>query len=139
MAFVIATRGIDLSIGSILNLALCTAVTVTGTRIEAELSTQTTALVYPVALATGLLLGGANAQLIIRLRLSPLIATLGTLTLYRGLAQHLTSAALIAVSGPVLWFGRAQVGGLGLPAVVAALSAVAGRILLARTVWGREV
>ena len=53
MTFVIATRGIDLSIGSILNLALCTAVTLTGTRIEAELSTQTTALVYPVASGDG--------------------------------------------------------------------------------------
>ena len=120
MTFVIATRGIDLSIGSILNLALCTAVTLTGTRIEAELNTQTTALVYPVALATGLILGVINAQLIIRLRLSPLIATLGTLTLYRGLAQHLTSAALIAVSGPVLWFGRAQFFGIALPVIVAA-------------------
>ena len=38
-----------------------------------------------------------NAALIVRLRLSPLIATLGTLTLYRGLGLHLTSAALIAV------------------------------------------
>ena len=54
MTFVIATRGIDLSIGSILNLALCAAVTLTGTRIEAELSTRTTWLVYPMALATGL-------------------------------------------------------------------------------------
>jgi len=39
----------------------------------------------------------------------------------------------------VLWFGRAQVGGVGLPAVVAAFSAAAGWILLARTVWGRQV
>ena len=139
MTFVIATRGIDLSIGSILNLALCTAVTLTGTRIEAELSTQTTVLVYPVALATGLLLGVANAQLIIRLRLSPLIATLGTLTLYRGLAQHLTSAALIAVSGPVLWFGRAQFYGIALPVIVAGLAALAGWVVLARTVPGRQV
>ena len=139
MTFVVATRGIDLSVGSVMNLALCAAVALTGTRIEAELSTRTTWLVYPTALAAGLALGVLNAQLILRLRLSPLIATLGTLTLYRGLAQHLTGAALIAVSGPVLWFGRAQVGGLGLPAVVAALSAVAGRILLARTVWGRQV
>ena len=120
MTFVIATRGIDLSIGSILNLALCAAVTLAGTQIEAELNTQTTALVYPVALATGLILGVINAQLIIWLRLSPLIVTLGTLTLYRGLAQHLTSAALIAVSGPVLWFGRAQFYGIALPVIAAA-------------------
>ena len=52
-----------------------------------------------------------NALLIGRVGLSPLIATLGTLTLYRGLALHLTGAALTAVSGPILWFARAQVCG----------------------------
>jgi ribose transport system permease protein len=57
MTFVIATRGIDLSIGSVMNLALCAAVALTGTRIEAELTTRTTWLVYPVALAAGALLG----------------------------------------------------------------------------------
>ena len=40
MTFVIATRGIDLSIGSVINLALCRRCGLTGTRIEAELSTQ---------------------------------------------------------------------------------------------------
>jgi ribose transport system permease protein len=139
MTFVIATRGIDLSVGSILNLALCTAVMFSGTRIEAELTTRTTWLVYPVALGAGMLLGMLNAQLIIRCKLSPLIATLGTLTLYRGLAQHLTSASLIAVSGPVLWFGRAQILSVGLPVIVAALTVLAGWLFLTRTVWGRQV
>lgn len=139
MTFVIATRGIDLSIGSVVNLTLCIAVVVTGTHVEAELSTRTTWLVYPVALIAGALLGVLNAQLVLRLRLSPLIVTLGTLTLYRGLAQHLTSASLIAVSGPVLWFGREQVAGIGLPAIAAAAAVLAAWVVLARTVLGRQI
>jgi ribose/xylose/arabinose/galactoside ABC-type transport system permease subunit len=54
---------------------------------------------YPLALLTETGLGMLNALLIGRVGLSPLIATLGTLTLYRGLALHLTGAALTAVSG----------------------------------------
>jgi ribose transport system permease protein len=139
MTFVIATRGIDLSIGSIMNLSLCFAAFLAGTRIEAELTTVVGPLAYPLALLAGTALGALNALLIGRVGLSPLIATLGTLTLYRGLALHLTGAALTAVSGPILWFARAQVAGVALPVLAAALVVLGGAVALAWTVSGRQL
>ena len=53
MTFVIAARGIDLSIGAIANLSLACAIAAAGTRSEAELTTDTVWLVYPLALAAG--------------------------------------------------------------------------------------
>ena len=45
MTFVLAARGIDLSVGSIANLTMALAVVLGGTPIPAELSTATNALV----------------------------------------------------------------------------------------------
>ena len=139
MTFVIAARGIDLSIGAIANLALALGVVIAGTRSEAAISTSTNWLVYPIALAAGLLLGALNAVAIVKLRLSALITTLGTLTLYRGLGLHLTSAALIAVQGPILDFGRSQMFSFGTPVGVAILLALAGWAVLSQTLVGRQL
>ena len=139
MTFVIAARGIDLSIGAIANLALALGIAAAGTRSEVAIATDTTWLVYPVALLAGLLLGALNAVAIVWLRLSALIATLGTLTLYRGLGLHFTGASLIAVRGPILDFGRAQVFSIGLPVCSALLLAVIGWVVLTETVAGRQL
>ena len=139
MTFVIAARGIDLSIGAVANLAVGLAVVIAGTRSEAAISTNTTWLVYPIALVAGLLLGALNAAAIITLRLSALITTLGTLTLYRGLGLHLTSAALIAVQGPILDFGRGQFFGVGVPVVAALFFALVGWMVLLQTLVGRQL
>jgi ribose transport system permease protein len=139
MTLVIAARGIDLSIGAIANLSLALALLGAGTKSEAALATDTTWLVYPIALGSGLALGILNAVAINALRLTALITTLGTLTLFRGLGLHITAAGLIAVRGPILDFGRAQVLGIGLPAFVALLSAGFGWIFLAETPAGRRL
>jgi ribose transport system permease protein len=138
MTFVIAARGIDLSIGAVANLALALALAVASTRAQATL-TDSTWLVYPIALCAGVLLGALNAVAINVLRLSPLITTLGTLTLYRGLGLHLTGASLIAVRGPALDFGRTQIFGLGLPVYVALLFAAIGWWVLRETPSGRRL
>jgi ribose transport system permease protein len=139
MTFVIVTGGIDLSIGSIANLALGLAIFLCGSKSEAALTTDTSYWVYLVALAAGLAFGTINAVLIVRLRISPLIATLGTLTLYRGLGLHLTNAALLAVQGPILEFARGQLAGIGLPVFAAAAFIALGWLLLNQTVFGRRV
>lgn len=139
MTLVIATRGIDLSIGAIANLSLALAITLAGTLSEAALATDTTWFVYPIALLSGLLLGALNAAAINTLRLTPLITTLGTLTLYRGLGLHITSAALIAVRGPILAFGRAQVFGTGVPVIAALAIALAGWLFVSESRPGRQL
>ena len=138
MTFVIVTRGIDLSIGSVANFALAAAIMLAGTK-SASITTDTSWMVYPVALISGLGLGLVNGFIIIRLQVNPLIATLGTLTLYRGLGLHLTSASLYAVEGPILTLGRGQFLGLGLPVYLALGAAGLGAFVLARTVAGRQL
>jgi rhamnose transport system substrate-binding protein len=81
---VIVTGGIDLSVGSLMGLS---AVLFGMLWREAHLPIPLAAL---GALAASVAAGGLNALLITRLRLPPLIVTLGTFSLFRGLAEGLT-------------------------------------------------
>ncbi|HEX7390742.1 MAG TPA: ABC transporter permease, partial [Acidiphilium sp.] len=76
MTVVILTGGIDVSTGSMLGLAAA----IGGTCFEAGWNLAET---IPVFLATGALLGLINALLIINGKIPPIIATLGTLSIYR--------------------------------------------------------
>jgi ribose/xylose/arabinose/galactoside ABC-type transport system permease subunit len=87
MTPVILTGGIDLSVGSMVGLcAVAFGMMVN----DAGLSPGTAAA---AAIALGGLGGSLNAVLITRLNLPPLIVTLGTFSLFRGLAEALTQGA----------------------------------------------
>lgn len=96
MTFIIATAGIDLSVGSL--LALCSIV--------AGLCFQELGLPLPLALVCGMLAGGAggalNAVAVSGLRVPPLVATLATMAIFRGLAMGLSQAD--PVGGFPRWF-----------------------------------
>jgi rhamnose transport system permease protein len=96
MTFIIATGGIDLSVGSILGL----------TAILTGVFWQNVGLPLPLAaaaaIAVGTLAGFANGVIITRFRVPPLIATLATLALYRGLAEGISQAR--SVRGYPEWF-----------------------------------
>jgi len=96
MTFIIATAGIDLSVGSL--LALCSIVT--------GLCFQDAGLPLTVALICGILAGGAggalNAAAVSRLRVPPLVATLATMAIFRGLAMGLSQAD--PIGGFPRWF-----------------------------------
>ena len=100
---------------------------------------DTSYFVYPIALAAGLGLALSTLSWSRASRLVPLIATLGTLTLYRGLGLHLTDAALLSVRGPILEFARGQLFGIGLPVYAAVAMVALGWLLLAQTVFGRRI
>lgn len=85
MTFVIATGGIDLSVGSLVALSMMTA-----GRLQSEGCPL--GLVIASALLTGLAGGLLNAALILFLHLPPVVATLATLALFRGLAFGLSGA-----------------------------------------------
>ena len=85
---VLITGGIDLSVGSILGL---TAVIFGIAHVDWHLSTLSAA---GLALLVGVAGGSLNAVLIARLSIPPLIVTLGTLSLFRGIAEGLTQAAV---------------------------------------------
>src|SRR6266705_6006597 len=84
MTPIILTGGIDLSVGSLLGLS---AILFGKFWRDAGMPISLAAI---CALAAGAVGGGLNALLITRLKLPPLIVTLGTFSLFRGLAEAIT-------------------------------------------------
>ena len=86
MTFVIVTGGIDLSVGSIVGMvAICLGVLWHNVGLPLWLAMLG-------GLAIGTLAGLFNGFIITRFRIPPLIATLATLALYRGLAEGISQA-----------------------------------------------
>ena len=130
---VILTAGIDLSVGSLLGLC---AVVFGQLWHDAGLSVGAAAA---LTLAAGALAGGLNAGLIAGLRLPPLIVTLGTYSLFRGLAEALTRGAVTYTDFPAGFLALGQDRALGLPVQAWAFLAVAAAVwvLVHRTMTGR--
>ncbi len=89
--FVIITRGIDLSVAS--NLALSGMMSAL---LAAKFPELSLVVIILVALGTGLFLGLINGWLIGYLELPPIVVTLGTMSVYRGLVFVLSSGAWVS-------------------------------------------
>ncbi|WP_404947883.1 ABC transporter permease [Roseateles sp. YR242] len=130
MSLVIATRGIDVSVGAVVAIAATVAAMLVNAR-------QPLPLAYLAALGAALLCGVWNGVLVAGLKLQPIIATLILMVAGRGLAQLLADGQIITVyesSFFVLGSGYA----LGLPVslwVVLAV-ALATTLLLRKTALG---
>ena len=135
MTPVILTGGIDLSVGSLLGLC---AVCFGKLWRDAGLPWEIAAI---ITLAIGAAAGGLNALLITRLRLPPLIVTLGSFSLFRGVAEALTRGVDNFTGFPdaFLAFGQGYYGGI-VPAQVPvfAVVAIAIWLLVHRTTFGRS-
>jgi rhamnose transport system substrate-binding protein len=131
---VIITGGIDLSVGSMMGLS---AIVCGWLWRDAGLPIWASAA---LTLALGLLGGGLNALLIARFNLPPLIVTLGTFSLFRGLAEGMTGGVDNYTGFPqqFLFLGQGYLFGI-LPPQTLALIAVAVfyYLLLHRTIIGR--
>src|SRR5690242_18420333 len=134
MTFVILTGGIDLSVGSLMALVSVTI----GFTFAAGLP-------LPLAIVAGILVGAAggffNGIIITVFRLQPLVVTLGTFALFRGIAYAVSNAG--AVSNFPDWFevfGQTYVAGL-VPVQLLVFAAVAliAFVLLDHTSFGRYV
>ncbi|HVI41635.1 MAG TPA: ribose ABC transporter permease [Anaerovoracaceae bacterium] len=92
MTFAILIGGIDLSVGSVLAICGAIAATLISSGMDA-------ALVVLITLLLGLGIGLVNGILISKGRLQPFIATLGTMTLFRGLTLVYTQGKPISSNG----------------------------------------
>ena len=133
---IIVSGGIDLSVASAMGLcAVCF-----GALLEDAHLPLAVALI--LTLLVSALCGAVNGFLIARLRVSALIVTLGTYSLYRGLAEAITTGARNYSGFPskFLFFGQGYFGGF-LPAqtIVLVLAALFFWALLHRTVIGRAL
>ncbi len=134
MTPVILTGGIDLSVGSMMGLcAVCFGIFVN----EAEMSPLVAGI---LSVGIGALGGGLNALLIARFNLPPLIVTLGTFSLFRGLAEALTEGAKSYSGFPesFLALGNSYVAGLPAQMWIFLLVALGVWLLVHRTTLGRS-
>ena len=134
MTFVILTGGIDLSVGSILALssAVMANLIVTGTD---------PVLAIVLAAGAGLVLGGINGLVITYGRVAPFIATLATMTIYRGATLVFTDGNPISgLTQDSLFhgFGQGDIAGLPVPAITMFLAFIALWFVLSRTSLGRK-
>lgn len=134
MTPIILTGGIDLSVGSLLGLCA----------ILFGKLWRDGHLPIPVAAACtigiGALAGGINAGLITWLRLPPLIVTLGTFSLFRGLAEAITRGVDTFTNFPSSFLFLGQERWLGIPAQapVFILAMIFFWLLVHRTTFGRS-
>lgn len=132
MTFVIVTGGIDLSVGSILGLSAI-VLGVAWKKLGLPLP-----LAILVALSVGTLAGLFNGIIITRFKVPPLIATLATLALYRGLAEGISQAR--SIRGYPEWFfilGQGEFFGIPTQLWIVAFFTLFTGFILTYTTWGR--
>lgn len=137
------TGGIDLSVVGIANLAAVLAGTLfhhLAPGASASLGLGSVSLGVALALAIGLAAGALNGFLIARLRITPILATLGTSQIFTGIALVLTGGPAI-VGFPAAWdfVGNGKVMGIAFPFLLFVVLASAIGFTLARTAFGTRL
>lgn len=131
MALVVATEGIDLSVGSVMAIAAAMVPLYIGYG-------PWPAIV--IALVAGALLGVLNGSLVAFFGIQPIIATLGLLVAGRGLALVLADGRLVELFDPTLQsLGNGTIAGIPYTLLVALAIAVTIGVLAARTAFGMRV
>ncbi len=134
MTPIILTGGIDLSVGSLLGLC---AILFGKLWRDAGMSPLAAGA---CTLGIGALAGGLNAVLITVLRLPPLIVTLGTYSLFRGVAEAITHGVDTFTDFPAsfLFIGQERFLGVPAQAPVFVVIAIGVWLLVHRTTFGRS-
>lgn len=141
MMIAMLTGGIDLSVVGVANLAGIAAGTcfaaLAGDAGTASLGVGPVTLGVAVALGVGLLAGLINGLLISRLKITPILATLGTGQVFIGLCLVLTGGPAL-VGFPAGWnaIGNGKIAGVPLPLILFALICLGMSLLLTRTSFG---
>jgi ribose transport system permease protein len=136
-AIVMIGGGLDLAVGSAMGLAgmVCCLVLTAGLSLW---------LAVAAGLAAGAAIGLVNALAITRIRLNPFIATLGTLSIVRGMTYGIVQGAAITppdnAAGHVFsWLGNGAVGPVPVPVLIMLAIGIALVILMNQTPFGRHI
>ena len=133
LTMVIIAREIDLSVASMMALSACVFAAV-----HEHGASMPVAMVCSVA--AGALMGAFNGMLVTVFRLPSIIVTIGTLILFRGLAQVMAGDR--SIGGFPEWFVGIDLRALGivpLPVLIFSGAALAIGLFLARTICGRQI
>jgi rhamnose transport system permease protein len=140
LTLVIATGGIDLSVGSLLGLSAVVFGKLWRDGVW-EGGGFSTGVAAVATLVMGALAGGLNGALITRLSIPPLIVTLGTYSLFRGLAEGMTGGVDNFTNFPdsFLEFGQGTTLGVPTQVWVFIVGAAVMWVVLHRSIIGREL
>ena len=130
MTFVILTAGIDLSVGAIIFLAAAVGTELLKTSLPAG-------VVGLGIVATATLLGCVNGAAVGRFAINPLIVTLATMSLFRGIAGRLTDLQRIQVPDRMRGLGTNSWLGIPAPVFVTLAVVAIGHLIYKRTLFGR--
>lgn len=130
MTLVIATKGIDLSVGAV--IAICGAVAA-----SSIVSGNSVAYTLVLALAIGLACGAWNGFLVAVLNIQPIIATLVLMVAGRGIAQLITEGVILTFNDDgLIFFGSGSLLYLPMPVVIWLIVGLLVILLVRRTALG---
>lgn len=148
MTFVILTRGIDLSVGSLVALAGLAAAVVAKGGLESRFAVGAEAEAHgygwPLALLTALAVGTAAGWLqglaITKLKVPPFVVTLGGMSAFRGLALYMAGGGPISgFDEAYRWWGQGYVGPVPVPVIIFLGFAALAHVVLTSTRYGRSI
>ncbi|UVK46684.1 ABC transporter permease [Mesorhizobium sp. AR07] len=84
-------------------------------------------------------LGAVNGAIVSVLKVNSLIATLGTMIAYRGIALSLTDALLVPLPEPIRVLGNARLGPIPTDILIMVVILVGVHLLHAKTAFGRQL
>lgn len=135
MTFVILTGGIDLSVGSILALSSAFTATLMVSGLDPLLSVF-------IGVLLGAIMGGLNGFVITKGNVAPFIATLATMTIFRGLTLVLTEGKPITGLSDSFSFqmiGKGYILGIPFPVILMVVVFLILYIVLKQTTFGRGI
>lgn len=140
ITLVIATGGIDLSVGAVMALAGAIAPLIFLSEFGQSYPVIGLLLAFTVPLLVATLCGAFNGLLVSQLKIQPIIATLILFISGRGIAQVLTNGNLQTFSNPGFsYIGTGKILGLPFQGWLAIVLAIIVYLMMTRTVFGRQI
>ena len=132
MTFVLLTAGVDLSVGSVMFVAVAVA----GKMIYHG---QPIWLSFLAALVVGIIAGAINAFFVTRLKIVAFVVTLAMLFSARGFGLWITQTRAMNMPDAVTAIGTGHVLGIPIPLLVLAILCGTAHLLLSKTPFGRQI
>ncbi|WHP30872.1 ABC transporter permease [Trabulsiella odontotermitis] len=130
MTLVIATGGIDLSVGAVMAIAGATAASM-------AVAGHSLPVILLATLATGVLAGLWNGILVAILKIQPFVATLILMVAGRGVAQLITAGQIVTFDAPNLaWIGSGKFLLFPTPVIIALVTLIVFWLFTRKTALG---
>jgi putative xylitol transport system permease protein len=142
MTFVILTRGIDLSVGSVVALAGVVSASFATTSASGFIPGAPYMPLIPLVIGvlTGVAMGALSGIAVARYAVPAFVATLGMLSAARGLTLIYAGGRPIpALTDGYRWMGTGDIIGIPIPIILFALVFIVSHFVLTRTRFGRHI